>query len=168
MDYWPPLSLYGLVSWSHMAKLIKVSTHFAGSNKWSSPKWIHFFFFFSVLMFFLIFLPHIDYTPENTSMSDKKGLYISKGKPTTTFRGTCEFDPTLLLRLLRFSPTSSCDSGVVVKFYPWELTWPSRLNGLNFLGWRIFSRENKPFKLFFQGPLAEWGKFEGKNSPDAT
>ena len=36
------------------------------------------------------------------------------------------------------------------------LTQPSRLNGLNFLGWRIFSRENKPFKLFFQGPLAEW------------
>ena len=30
-----------------------------------------------------------------------------------------------------------------------RLTWPSRLNGFNFLGWRIFSRENKPFKLFF-------------------
>ena len=32
------------------------------------------------------------------------------------------------------------------------------LNGLNFLGWRIFSRENKPFKLFFQGPLAKWAE----------
>ena len=30
------------------------------------------------------------------------------------------------------------------------------LNGLNFLGLHnIFSRENKPFKLFFQGPLAK-------------
>ena len=35
-------------------------------------------------------------------------------------------------------------------------TWPGWLNGLNFLGLRIFSRENKPFKLlFFQGALAE-------------
>ena len=29
------------------------------------------------------------------------------------------------------------------------------LNGLNFLGWRIFSRENKPSKLLFQCPLAK-------------
>ena len=35
------------------------------------------------------------------------------------------------------------------------------LNGLNFLGWRIFSRENKPFQLFFSGSrTAEWVKVD--------
>ena len=36
-------------------------------------------------------------------------------------------------------------------------TWPMANQTWTFWGWRIFSRENKPFKpFFFQGPLAKW------------
>ncbi len=35
--------------------------------------------------------------------------------------------------------------GSTVPAYSWPKDWHS-----------IFSRENKPFKLFFQGPLAKW------------
>ena len=73
------------------------------------------------------------------------------------YKYTLKFEPAETQSHAGFKQSYSFFKQVIFRFLLGQ--W---LNGLNFLGWRIFSRENKPFKrFFFQGPgrLSEGSMF---------